>query len=123
MIGQQVLCTVRRTGKNALASDCDDMGVQLSIGRRTLLAATRRLKDGVPSENKKEDGLPLLTTRNLRHESDLDNFVNFQFRTRYVKFQPYSCIPLAFTYLYQEEVAGEGLTSLQRNKILHHTFL
>ena len=41
------LCTL----KNELASDCDDIGVQLSMGRRTLLAATRRLIDGVPSEN------------------------------------------------------------------------
>jgi len=41
-----------RTLKKALASDCDEMGVQFNIGRRTLLAATRRLNDGLPSEIK-----------------------------------------------------------------------
>lgn len=41
-----------RTLKNALASDCDEMGVQFNIGSRTLLAATRRLNDGLPSEKK-----------------------------------------------------------------------
>ena len=39
------------TLKNELASDCDAIGVQFSIGRRTLLAATLLLIDGVPSEN------------------------------------------------------------------------
>ena len=42
-----------RTLKNALASECDEMGVQFNIGSRTLLAATRRLNDGLPSEKKK----------------------------------------------------------------------
>lgn len=41
-----------RTLKKALASDCDEIGVQFNIGRRTLLAATRRLNDGLPSAKK-----------------------------------------------------------------------
>ena len=41
-----------RTLKKALASDCDEMGVQFNIGRRTLLPATRRLNDRLPSEKK-----------------------------------------------------------------------
>ena len=47
-IDKCIECTL----KNELASFGDAIGVQLSIGRRTLFVATRRLKDWVPSENK-----------------------------------------------------------------------
>jgi len=61
----------RCTLKKALASDCDEMGVQFNIGRRTLLAATRRLNDGLPSEKK------VWFSREICMTSDTETFTTF----------------------------------------------
>lgn len=68
------MCRSRRTLKNAVASDWDDIGVQFSIGRRTLLVATRRLKDGVPSRNVTRQQLLTISNGNLSAKVFGENF-------------------------------------------------
>lgn len=94
------LCTL----KNKLASDCDDIGVQLSMGRRTLLAATLRLIDGVPSENNeavsKEFSTYETLTKCFCHKLKIskNNWKNSRM----------NLLAVTLTYLHLGEVVEEG---------------
>lgn len=121
-----------RTLKNALASDCDEMGVQFNIGSRTLLAATRRLNDGLPSEKKN-----VWCSRKKCKTFDTDSFPMYGDQTKtvttrstqlhlYSRFNvtldPFSTklnggsAFLTLTYPTQEEVVVGELASLWRTK-------